>query len=231
MPGELREIIYIAPEQRSVLGPYLSADASWHFLPNPVAPQPAERIAVERNALFLFIGRLSPEKGPEIAAAAARQAGVQIAFCGDGRSRDAVARANPDAQMLGWLPKEALGPWMKRARALVFPSLWYEGYPLVVADSLRAGLPVIVSKSSMAAASIVHGVDGLHVAPGDVGAWAQAMTRLQSDDLARRFSEAAFRAGAQLLDQDAYTERLLEIYEKALVRKHAPRPHSRSVVS
>ena len=231
MPDQLREIIYIAPEQRSVLGGYLSADACWHYLPNPVGPQPAQRIAVERNALFLFIGRMSPEKGPEIAAAAARRAGVSIAFCGDGRSRAAVAEANPDARLLGWLPKGELDGWMKQARALVFPSLWYEGYPLVVADSLRAGLPVIVSRSSMAASSVADGVDGLHVAPGDIGAWADAMTRLTSDELARRFSEAAFRSGAQLLGRDDYTDRLIEIYEKALSRKRGELPHDRSAVS
>jgi len=230
MPDQLREIIYIAPEQRSVLGPYLPADANWHYLANPVGPQPAERIVAEQNELFLFIGRLSPEKGPEIAALAAMQAGVPLAFCGAGRSFDSVRDTNPDAQMLGWLGKDELSNWIKRARCLVFPSLWYEGYPLVVANALREGLPVIVSKSSMAASSITDEVDGLHVVAGDVGAWAEAMSRLKSDNLVRRFSEAAFRAGKQLLGYDEYTCRLMQIYEKALSRKQAHLPHQRSVV-
>ena len=230
MPDKLREIIYIAPEQLSVLGPYLPAEANWHYLPNPVGPQPAERIPAERNELFLFIGRLSPEKGPEIAALAAKQAGVPIAFCGEGRSGESVRRANPDAQMLGWLSQDELNSWMKQARCLVFPSLWYEGYPLVVANALRAGLPVIVSSSSMAASSITDEVDGLHVTAGDPSAWAGAMTRLRSDDLARRFSEGAFRAGKQLLDYDEYMCRLMKIYETALSRKQSEMPQDRRLV-
>lgn len=83
----------------------------------------------------------------------------------------------------------------------------------------------------MAASSVADGVDGLHVAPGDIGAWADAMTRLTSDELARRFSEAAFRSGAQLLGRDDYTDRLIEIYEKALSRKRGELPHDRSAVS
>jgi glycosyltransferase involved in cell wall biosynthesis len=219
MPKQLREIIYLAPEQLSILGSYLPADARWHHLPNPTGPQPAQRIAVEKNSLFLFIGRLSPEKGALVAARAARLADVPIAFCGDGRSREAVVQANPDAKMLGWIAKDELGSWMTRARCLVFPSLWYEGYPLVVADALRAGVPVIVSKSSIAASSISDGVNGIHVAAGDIRAWAEAMTRLNSDDLVHRFGQAAFRAGKQLLDYDEYMSRLMGIYEKALSRK------------
>jgi len=230
MPRHLREIIYLAPEQRSILGPYLSADARWHHLPNPAGPQPARRIGVENNTLFLFIGRLSPEKGPVVAARAARVAGVPIAFCGEGESREAVLRANPDAKMLGWVPKDELASWMARARCLVFPSLWYEGYPLVVAHALRAGLPVVVSKSSVAASSIADGVDGIHVAAGDVPAWAAAMNRLKSDDLARRLGEAAFRAGKQLLGHDDYIARLLGIYDAALSRKHVEGQQKGSIV-
>lgn len=230
MPADLREIIYLAPEQLSIMGSYMPAEARWHHLPNPVEPQPAGRVAAERNSTFLFIGRLSPEKGAVLAARAAKLAGVPIAFCGEGQSRDAVRRANPDAQMLGWLSKEELDDCMRRARCLVFPSLWYEGYPLVVADALRVGLPVIVSRNSNAASSVVDGIEGLHVRTGDPEALAEAMTRLGSDDLVRELATAAFAAGARLLDDDAYTSRLLAIYEKALARKHTAVPLERSIV-
>lgn len=230
MPKHLREIIYLAPEQRSILGSYLPSEARWHHLPNPAGPQPGRRIAVERNSLFLFIGRLSPEKGAMVAARAARLAGVPIAFCGEGESREAVLRANPDAQMLGWVPKDEIAGWMARARCLLFPSLWYEGYPLVVADALRAGLPVIVSKSSVAASSIADGVDGIHVAAADVPAWTAAICRLKSDVLAERLGEAAFHAGKQLLGYDEYMTRLIHIYNAALSRKHAEAQQNRSIV-
>ena len=181
--------------------------------------------------MFLFIGRLSPEKGGEVAARAARVAGVPIAFCGDGECRDAVSRANPDALMLGWLQEEELRSWMRRARCVLFPSLWYECYPLVVVDALRLGLPVVVSKECVAASSITAGVNGLHAPAGDVQAWADAISLLRSDDLVRAMSEAAFEAGDKLLCERDYTSRLIEIYEKALSRKHATTPSLGSIAS
>ena len=230
LPASLREIIYLAPEQRSIMAPHMSPDARWHYLPNAVGPRPPERIAAEQNAPFLFIGRLSPEKGAEVAARAAWLAGVPIAFCGDGECEDAVRQANPDALMLGWLNPDEISRWMRRARCVVFPSLWYECYPLVVADALRVGLPVIVSKSSVAASSIADGVDGLHCAGGDVAAWAEAMTRLKSDDLVRSLSEAAFAAGGRLRGYDEYTSRLILIYEEVLARQHEGHSASRITV-
>ena len=218
MPSGLREIIYIAPEQLDILKPYISAEARWHYLPNPVGQAPDHRVTAERNDLFLFIGRLSPEKGAETAAAAAKAANVKIAFLGEGECDNAIRRANPDAIMAGWIDPDELITWLARARCLVFPSLWYEGYPLVVADALRAGLPVLVSENCNAASSIRHGENGLHVPTGDVGAWATAMRRLASDDTAQAYSNAAFLAGRQLLDEDQHTSQLIGIYESVRSR-------------
>jgi len=229
LPRNLREIIYLAPEQRSIMSPFMSTDARWHLLPNPVGTQPSERLAVEHNEIFLYIGRLSPEKGAEVAARAARLAGVKIAFCGEGESRTAVENANPDAMMLGWLEPDELDSWVRRARCLVFPSLWYECYPLVVADALRIGLPVIVSRSSVAASSIDDGVTGLHRTAGDVAAWADAMRTLQSNEIALSFGQAAFEAGKKLLDYERYIRELVSIYEKVLSRKYGAAAEARSL--
>ena len=219
MPSGLRELIYLAPEQLDIMRPYAPPEARWHFLPNPAGPQPERRIRAEENETFLFVGRLSPEKGAVVAAMAAARAQVPIAFCGDGEERAAVLRANPDAQMLGWLPQDQLGEWMHKARCLVFPSLWYETYGLVVADALRVGLPVLVARSSVAASLLEDGISGDLIA-GDVQSWADAMCRLKSDVLTRRYSDAAFRRGHGLPDQSDYTTRLIDIYASAIARKH-----------
>lgn len=188
LPRDLREIIYLSTEQKSIMAPYISSEAHWHHLPNPVSTRPAARVRAEKNETFLFVGRLSPEKGAEVAARAARIAGVPIAFCGDGPSRELVRQANPDAAMPGWVGSEDLSSWLRRARCIVFPSLWYECYPLVVADALALGLPIIVSRSCVAASMIEHGVSGLHAGTGDVEAWAEAMNSLRSDERVERMS-------------------------------------------
>lgn len=222
MPSGLRELIYLAPEQLEIMRPYVPAEARWHYLPNPAGAQPPQRVASEDNDTFLFVGRLSPEKGGSIVARAAAIAGVPIAFCGDGEERDAILKANPNAQMLGWLTQEELGERMRHARCLVFPSLWYETYGLVVADALRVGLPVLVSRSSVAASLVEQGISGELIQTGDVESWAAAMRRLQSNELVASYSNAAFESGTRLSGHTAYTAKLIDIYRSAIERKHAP---------
>ncbi len=220
MPRDLREVIYLAPEQREILGPYIPTTARWHYLPNPGEPAPKQRVAAEENHGFLFVGRLSPEKGAKIAASAAFKAGVPITFCGDGDQHDAILRANPNAKMLGWLSHDELREQMQKARCLVFPSLWYETYGLVVADALRAGLPVLASRSSVAASLVGEGVAGELVEAGDIEAWRAAIIRMKSDQLVKRFSEAAHARGRQLPTHDDHINQLLQVYNAAISRKH-----------
>lgn len=224
MPSGLRELIYLTPEQRKILGPSMPVQARWHYLPNPAGPRPDRRVEAENSPTFLFVGRLSPEKGAVVAARAARIAGVPISFCGDGEERDAVLAANPDARMLGWLSEEELNRQMRNARCLLFPSLWYETYGLVVADALRIGLPTIVSKSSVAASMVTAGNSGELVAAGDVEAWATAMRRLQSDPVVQTFSENAFRYGKRLPGYGEHIDQLIGIYTSAVARKRVLDP-------
>jgi glycosyltransferase involved in cell wall biosynthesis len=224
MPSGLRELIYLAPEQLEIMRPYMPAEARWHFLPNPAGPRPPQRILAEENETFLFVGRLSPEKGGAVVARAAAIAGVPIAFCGDGEERDAILRANPNARMLGWLTQDELSEQMRRARCVVFPSLWYETYGLVVADAIRVGLPVLVSKSSVAASLIEHGRSGELIPTGDVSAWADGMRRMQSTDATRAYSIGAFEGGKRLPGQADYTSKLIDIYRSAVARKRRQKP-------
>jgi glycosyltransferase involved in cell wall biosynthesis len=220
LPQGLREIIYLAPQQKSIMADAISEKARWHFLPNPVREHSPTRVEAERNDTFVFIGRMSPEKGAEIAARGAKAAGVPIAFCGNGPMEDAVRSANPDAIMLGWLDDAKVRQWLRKARCLVFPSLWYECYPLVIADALALGVPIMVSNGSVAASMVADGSTGLLVETGNVQAWADAMSRLQSNDLVHDLSVGAFAAGQYLMSYDAYIDELINIYRQVISRKH-----------
>lgn len=216
MPGCLKDIIYLAPRQREVMARYMHPAARWHHLPNPVPARPAERARAETSRHFLFIGRLSPEKGAVLAAIAARIAGAEIAFAGEGEDADAIRAANPSARMLGWLSDARLAEQLGHARALIFPSLWYECYPLVVADALRLGVPVLISDSSIATTLVAHGRSGLHVPGGDAAALALGMEQLSDDATVRRMSIEAFAAGAELVDARDHVQRSMGIYTQIL---------------
>jgi glycosyltransferase involved in cell wall biosynthesis len=223
MPRSLRDIIYLTETQLRALRPYLPARARFHHLPNPVARNTAERVVAEKNDVFLFVGRLSAEKGAEVAANAAREAGVSIAFAGEGDCRQSVIAANPHAQTLGWLGADALSDWVGRARCLVFPSLWYEGFPMSVIEAMQRGVPILVADRTAAVEVVRHDVDGLHVATGDVRAWAQAMRLMLEPERVARYSRSSFEISRKFLGTEAYGDRLRAIYEHAAVAQREER--------
>ena len=127
----------------------------------------AEDLGPKTNAAsgdLIFVGRLSPEKGAALFAEAANRAGLSPTFIGDGPIADELKARYPKARFLGWLPPDEVRRHMRAARALIFPSLWYEGQPLTVLEAKAMGTPVVVSDICAGREEIEDGV----VAEGDL---------------------------------------------------------------
>ena len=80
---------------------------------------------------------------------------------------------------------------LRKARALVFPSLLYETDGLSVVEAAALGIPAIVSDVSAARASIVDGVTGLLFKAGDPKDLAEKMSALRDDETGTRMGRAA----------------------------------------
>ena len=192
-------------------------DACVRVLPNPVRPFLSERAPAERNREFLFIGRLEDGKGPDLAAAAARQAGVTLRIVGDGPMRAKLERDYPEVIFSGRRPWDEIGPLAGRSRALVMPSRYPEPYGLVAAEALWSGLPVIAADTAFLAPDIVAAGAGLACDPRDTPALGAAMRRLTDDDLVQAMSIKAFENTTDIgLTEHAWVSALLAAYEARL---------------
>jgi glycosyltransferase involved in cell wall biosynthesis len=140
--------------------------------PNFVDPDPGERSRPGDYALF--VGRLSPEKGLSTLLAAWNRldSSIPLVIAGDGPLRTAleaeVAKNNlRQVSFAGRLNSAETRAAMKQARFLVLPSLWYEGFPMVMAESLACGTPVVGSRLGAMQEIITDRRTGLHFNTGD----------------------------------------------------------------
>jgi glycosyltransferase involved in cell wall biosynthesis len=139
-----------------------------------VHPDPGSRTG--SGDTVLFVGRLSPEKGLRTLVAAWRHLSnrVPLRIAGDGPLREELEleikhRGLVGVEMLGHVSGEKILAEMKRARFLVFPSEWYEGLPLTIAEAFACGVPVIASRIGSMTELVQDGRTGLHFTPGDAG--------------------------------------------------------------
>lgn len=210
-----RHVITISKLQREVVAPYLRKDAIYYDVANPIdVPDPGAKDD-DAPGDFLFVGRLSPEKGPRFFAQAAAQAGVTPVFVGDGPERAPLEQEFPQARFLGWRKPQEVRELLRGARALVFPSVWYEGQPLTVYEALALGTPVIVSDLCAGREAVADGDNGLWFKSADAASLAQAITRLRDDATARRMAQAAHaRYWADPLTMARHLDGVEAVYEK-----------------
>ena len=102
------------------------------------SPTPGDLSAPGEGAVF--VGRLSAEKGADLLVRAWRAAGRpgDPHRRGDGPDRDRVAElaaGTPGVRFLGRLDAAGVAAEIRRAAVVVVPSLWYEGFPTVVAEA------------------------------------------------------------------------------------------------
>lgn len=190
-------------------------------LPHVVEDVGARRTVPSESDTILYVGRLTYAKGVPTLVRAWRDhapEGLKLRVIGTGPQADEIAALDaPGVELLGWADKARVLEEMRAARALVFPSEWYEGMPMTLLEAFSSGLPVLGSDIG----SVAEIVGGLGpewlVAPGEEDAWGRAFTRLLDD----RFVDAGAQEARRLYETThtpaAGVARLERFYQSAAV--------------
>jgi len=209
LPRGLRHVIYISETQRKIMQGKLPDAVVLHKVLNPIETG-GPPVDARANKALVFVGRLSPEKGGLQLARVARALDMPVLFIGDGPEARAIRAVNPAAEITGWLGPKDVQTRLAEARALVFPSTWYEVQGMVTIEALLRGIPVVCGAWSAASEVIRDGENGaLYGTPSDADL-AAALRRLpdiggfSSPDLAAAVAPRAHLA------------RLLEVYDAVL---------------
>jgi glycosyltransferase involved in cell wall biosynthesis len=104
--------------------------------------------SANRKDFYLYAGRLSPEKGIDVLLKAAQTGGFPLRIIGDGplvsEVKQAVANCST-ISFLGWQNREAVTKLLKTCRAVLIPSVCYEGLPTVMLEAFATGTPIVCS--------------------------------------------------------------------------------------
>jgi glycosyltransferase involved in cell wall biosynthesis len=130
--------------------------------PDEVTPGPGD------GGYLLFLGRMNPDKGVDIAARVARAAGVPLRIAA--KMREPAERAwfdacvkpllGEDVVFVGEMGRADVLTLLQGASALVNPILWSEPFGLVMVEALAAGTPVLAFPNGAAPEIVEDGVTG-----------------------------------------------------------------------
>lgn len=195
-------------------------------LQNPLPCDVAEH-DTPREDHVLFVGRAAPEKGLRTLCAASIRSGVHVRIAGDGPQLDDLRRdfgTAPTVRFLGRIPPDHAHDEMRRSRAVVVPSEWYENQPMVILEAFAQGTPVIASDLGGNPELVLADETGLLFPPGDVAALAAALKRAiaNPDEMSGMGGRA--RQFARDFTPENHLARLLDVYGRVLGAAPAPRP-------
>lgn len=145
------------------------------ILPHGVTPA-AERHIPHPDNPFVFVGTISPHKGPLLVHQAHRLAAV-------GRPLELWGPAGPDANYVSSVaataswhgPTANVARLLSRAHALVLGSVWAENAPLVVLEARALGTPVIAPRIGGLPELVIEGRDGWLYEPGNAADLARCL--------------------------------------------------------
>lgn len=155
-----------------------------HFAVKPNFTASPEIVqSLERENHFLFVGRLSEEKGIETLLKAFSELPFLLKIAGDGPLKDNVVDAAnkfTTISYLGNLTNKEVISELQKSQALLFPSIWYEGMPMTILESLAASTPVLASDLGAMTSLINDGYNGFHFEPGSVGDLKNVVSRFDA---------------------------------------------------
>ena len=160
------------------------------LLVNPADPIFKPQISISNPAFKPFVclmaGRLIEGKGVLLLLQAIlelNEAGysIELHFIGDGPAKSIIAsKPHPSIHLHHAMSKLELAEWIKNAHLTIIPSTTHiEGSPLIMAESLILGTPVLVSSQPAMADSIRH--DSLMFESGNVSSLKNQITRLMDE--------------------------------------------------
>jgi glycosyltransferase involved in cell wall biosynthesis len=173
-----------------------------------------------RENYFLFVGRLSPEKGIRTLLSAWEHTGTsaKLKIAGDGPLAMDVRAAAARTRSIDWLGQQSnsdVRRLMSTALAVIVPSEWYEGFPCVVSEAYAEGTPVLASNIGALTELVVPGNTGLLFEAGNAGQLAETFSWACShrEDLAAMGAHALHEFAEKYSPETNYRH-LLSIYNR-----------------
>lgn len=194
-----------------------------------------EKYADKFDTLFVFLGRLIPQKGlpyliDAMAEVAKEYPKTGLLIVGKGKEKSKlerrVRRLALDKNVIfpGFIPEEQLPHVYSSADVYVLPSLW-EVLPISLLEASACGAPLLASDAGGNPEVIENGVNGFIFKRGDTKALAQKMRTLIGDPkMRRKMGRESRRMAMKKFDWELIAKKTLKYYQDSFEGFYSRKP-------
>jgi len=190
--------------------------------PNFYAGDPDWIPISERENCVVFVGRLGAEKGVKTLMNAWRQWGDDaplLRVIGDGPLRQYMESESKglNIEFKGQVQADIAQQYIAKARLVVLPSEWFEGFPMVLREAFAFGTPSVVSDLGPLPTIVQNGDNGVVFQAGNSHSLLTSLRETFFDTEAlSRMSVSARQAFESLYTEKKNYQQLIDIYERAI---------------
>lgn len=192
-------------------------------------------ITKENTAYYLYLGRLSEEKGIFTLLKAFRNINANLYIVGTGplerKTEQYIQENNMHyVKQLGFKSGQELKDIVGNAKAVILPSEWYENGPYSAIEALQLGRPIIGADIG-GIPELVNG-NGFLFRSGDVKELAEKVNKFQnmSNEEYVAMEKSSYRLFQRNYTADNHYKKLKKIYQKALLKKGKEQNEKNSIV-
>jgi glycosyltransferase involved in cell wall biosynthesis len=194
--------------------------ANWAGTVHHGLPQNLLRLNEQPRGYLAFLGRISPEKRPDLAIRIAQRAGMRLKIAAkiDGADHKywsdvilPLMATSKNVEFVGEIGERDKQDFLGNAEALLFPIDWEEPFGLVMIEAMACGTPVIAFQRGSVAEVVEDGVSGFIVGTVDEAVHAVSQVGALARAGVRAAFESRFTVGRMAADY-------LDIYAAAVAR-------------
>ncbi|WP_053367823.1 glycosyltransferase family 4 protein [Bacillus sp. FJAT-27245] len=193
-------------------------------IPNFVDEKEIE--SVKKKDYFLFIGRLSEEKGViQLVKSMEHLINIELKIVGEGPLESEIKnyikeRNLENITLVGFKKGYEKNLLISESKGLIVPSQWYENFPTVVLEALSLGTLVIGSDIGGLSYMIDNGLNGLLFKPENLLDLAEKIKLIAEDDnLMQSLSSNAFRTYKRNYTPNSFYMNIMHLYKEILTSK------------
>lgn len=208
-------VIYITDFSKKIIKDNLKFKCKEFYVENNVEITDRGKVNVANNESYLFVGRMSKEKGADLFCQAVTKSNVKGVVIGSGAMEEDLKKKYPNITFTGWLNSEEMKEYINSARCLIISSKWYETMGLTILEMQAKGVPCIVPDNCAGVDYIKDKETGVVYKIGDAESLSKAIDYTKDNDVIAKLGDNFYNEDfVSRFSIETHTENLIKAYNQ-----------------